>query len=384
MLQSYFVRRSDLEFARLVKARVPIKGYLRRGPHGQMVNVDPSEQERREATPTLAGFGGRQMPSTPIRHKGPDKGTEGLPLFNLTKEAEERRQADAQMPLFGTPQPGAIYLKKKEPEKTSSVLTSTQESGTVASSRQKEEPKMEARGTLALEKFVKEGKTVIRVIVRGNVGAEGREKLNALGMTPVVDIANTREKFVTTPQELDALREALVSQGIVQGPQSSPPQKEEPKMEQRDFGKETENERQQRATNLSVASSSNRKITRSTQGNYIVSFPYDAALVAAVKKIPGARFQPGPKNWVVPKEQESALTKFADEHRFVGLGKTPDEEKERPSQSQAHPQRMADMTPQERDRIMFGADSEEEEGLPAPGQRRRAPRRHWTDYRRNG
>lgn len=74
------------------------------------------------------------------------------------------------------------------------------------------------KGTLALEKFTIDGKVVIRVIVRGNVGAEGRAVLDTLGMTPVTDIANTREKFVTTPAELDTLRNALVSQGIVCGP----------------------------------------------------------------------------------------------------------------------------------------------------------------------
>jgi hypothetical protein len=74
------------------------------------------------------------------------------------------------------------------------------------------------KGTLALERYVKNGKTLIRVIVRGNVGTEGRAKLDALGMLPVVSIANTREKFVSTPAELDTLRSALVNQGVVYGP----------------------------------------------------------------------------------------------------------------------------------------------------------------------
>lgn len=76
---------------------------------------------------------------------------------------------------------------------------------------------METKGTLALEKFTINGRTEIRVIVRGNVGPEGRAKLDVLGMTPVTNIANTREKFVTTPEELDTLRDALVSQGVVYG-----------------------------------------------------------------------------------------------------------------------------------------------------------------------
>ena len=74
------------------------------------------------------------------------------------------------------------------------------------------------KGTLALEKFAIDGKVTIRVIVRGNIGAERRAVLDTLGMTPVVDVMNCREKFVTTPQELDALRTALVSQGVVYGP----------------------------------------------------------------------------------------------------------------------------------------------------------------------
>jgi hypothetical protein len=74
---------------------------------------------------------------------------------------------------------------------------------------------METKGTLALEKLTINGQIKIRVIVRGNVGGEGRAILDTLGMTPVIDIANTREKFVTTPEDLDALRNALVSQGVV-------------------------------------------------------------------------------------------------------------------------------------------------------------------------
>ncbi len=74
------------------------------------------------------------------------------------------------------------------------------------------------KGTLALEQSTRNGHRVIRVIVRGNVGAAGRATLDALGMTAVTDIANTREKFVSTPAELDTLRDALVSQGVVSRP----------------------------------------------------------------------------------------------------------------------------------------------------------------------
>mgnify|MGYP001569344612 FL=1 len=55
----------------------------------------------------------------------------------------------------------------------------------------------------------------IRVVVRGNVGADGRAKLDVLGMTPVVDVANCREKWVASPAELDFLRDALLAEGLV-------------------------------------------------------------------------------------------------------------------------------------------------------------------------
>lgn len=64
---------------------------------------------------------------------------------------------------------------------------------------------------------------------------------------------------------------------------------------------------------------SNLNIAPSTQGNYLVSFPYDPDLVAAVKKIPGARFQSTAKNWMVPKEQKEALQTFAEKHGFGSL-----------------------------------------------------------------
>lgn len=51
--------------------------------------------------------------------------------------------------------------------------------------------------------------------MRGNVGDENRAKLTALGMTPEVDITNSREKYVTSEAELIALRTALQEQGII-------------------------------------------------------------------------------------------------------------------------------------------------------------------------
>jgi hypothetical protein len=74
------------------------------------------------------------------------------------------------------------------------------------------------KGQLELQKFQRDGKVLIRVIVRGNVGADGRVILDTLGMTPVVDIANCREKYVSTPVDLDTLRDALVTHGIVERP----------------------------------------------------------------------------------------------------------------------------------------------------------------------
>lgn len=69
-----------------------------------------------------------------------------------------------------------------------------------------------------------------------------------------------------------------------------------------------------------------------TTGNYIVQFPYDADLVAAVKRIPGARFQPTAKNWMVPKEQKEALAKFAEKHGFTGMEAGEEAAKPVPSQ----------------------------------------------------
>ena len=74
------------------------------------------------------------------------------------------------------------------------------------------------KGTLALSKIMKDGKLAILVQVRGNVGDENRAKLDALNMTPVCDISNCRQITVTTPAELDAIRNALPEQGIVDGP----------------------------------------------------------------------------------------------------------------------------------------------------------------------
>ena len=74
------------------------------------------------------------------------------------------------------------------------------------------------KGTLSLSRIAKDGKPAILVQVRGNVGDENRAKLDALNMLPAVDIANCRQITVTTPAELDTIRNALLEQGIVDGP----------------------------------------------------------------------------------------------------------------------------------------------------------------------
>ena len=76
------------------------------------------------------------------------------------------------------------------------------------------------KGKLELTRYVRDGAVVICVVVRGNVGNEGRAVLDRLGMTPRVDIANCREKYVSTAAEIDVLRNALLAAGIVDGPKA--------------------------------------------------------------------------------------------------------------------------------------------------------------------
>lgn len=73
-------------------------------------------------------------------------------------------------------------------------------------------------GTLAMQRVTVDGQPAVRVLVRGNVGADGRAALTALGMTPVLDISNCRERVVATDADLFALRDALVAQGLVVTP----------------------------------------------------------------------------------------------------------------------------------------------------------------------
>ena len=71
------------------------------------------------------------------------------------------------------------------------------------------------KGKLQLWKCTKDGKPTVRVVVLGNVGQENRAKMDILGLIPVVDISNCRERYVSSSAELEALRDALVAQGIV-------------------------------------------------------------------------------------------------------------------------------------------------------------------------
>ena len=50
----------------------------------------------------------------------------------------------------------------------------------------------------------------------GNVGQENRDKLTALGMNPVSDISNCREKVISDPIELGTLRDALIIQKLAE------------------------------------------------------------------------------------------------------------------------------------------------------------------------
>jgi len=66
--------------------------------------------------------------------------------------------------------------------------------------------------------------------------------------------------------------------------------------------------------------SGNRRIQKEVNGDnkpvLIFHFPYDADLVLAVKKLPGARYLADRKVWQLPYSQVAAATKFAHEHGF--------------------------------------------------------------------
>jgi hypothetical protein len=64
----------------------------------------------------------------------------------------------------------------------------------------------------------------------------------------------------------------------------------------------------------------NRRIQKEMNGDnhhvLIFHFPYDADLVLAVKRLPGARYLVDRKVWQLPYSQMAAATQFAHEHRF--------------------------------------------------------------------
>ena len=72
------------------------------------------------------------------------------------------------------------------------------------------------KGTLVIQRITVDGQIAARIMVRGNVGAEGRAKLDALCMTPVMDMFNCRERVCYTQAEAVALRDALIEQELVE------------------------------------------------------------------------------------------------------------------------------------------------------------------------
>ncbi len=63
-------------------------------------------------------------------------------------------------------------------------------------------------------------------------------------------------------------------------------------------------------------STNGRRIDANPQG-FVVSFPYDADLVAAVKEFEGRRYEPGSKSWTVPLRHAAEVAQFAEERSFV-------------------------------------------------------------------
>ena len=73
-----------------------------------------------------------------------------------------------------------------------------------------------APATLHLERRQSADRVVtIRVHVRGKVDDSGRAVLDRLHLIPMADMANWRYCDVSTPAELDAIRDALVAAGVV-------------------------------------------------------------------------------------------------------------------------------------------------------------------------
>ena len=65
--------------------------------------------------------------------------------------------------------------------------------------------------SLSLQHTTQVGKRAIRIVVRGNMGEQGRELLNSVGMVGVSDMANTYEAICTTPEQIDAVRKPILA-----------------------------------------------------------------------------------------------------------------------------------------------------------------------------
>ena len=74
------------------------------------------------------------------------------------------------------------------------------------------------KGKLEMVRTIRDNKAAVIIRVQGNVGQENRDKLDALGMMPETDISNCRMRIVSDPIELGTLRDALISQEIVEIP----------------------------------------------------------------------------------------------------------------------------------------------------------------------
>jgi len=72
------------------------------------------------------------------------------------------------------------------------------------------------KGKLEIYRIFHDGKPALCIIVRGNIGQDNRDKLDVLGMTPVSDISNCRQKILYTQTEAQTLRDALIAQEIVE------------------------------------------------------------------------------------------------------------------------------------------------------------------------
>lgn len=157
--------------------------------------LDPTEERERLAADPLSGYNGidiTKVPAPPVpEDTGIPPGTEGDPIEPMAGDGE--------------------FKEGDHPRADNGQFGSGGGSG---ESKATNKP----LGKLAISRVMRNGKPSVRIAVHGNVGAEGRAILDELKMTPVVDMSNTQEIIVTSAEELDAVRNALVAKGIVEGP----------------------------------------------------------------------------------------------------------------------------------------------------------------------